>query len=262
MMSSGYAHAGVVNNDKRIGEPRRPYLRLDSNELWRQLMSATRRSSCLIKVDNAELYAETFGKGDPLVMIHAGVADSRQWNNEFEFFAARYRVIRYDMRGYGRSEPAEGEFSHLRDLLAVLDGLNVDEPAVLMGCSIGANLAMDMALEQPARVRALILVGGGVSGLEYNGTESPKVNEAEQAWKDGDIERTAELETQIWFDGEGRSAQQVDQSMRRLAVEMNRLALSHAARKLGTRLPEFVRCLSHPPGRDQDPGADHRWRAG
>ncbi len=55
-------------------------------------MTNTRRSSCLVKVDNAELYAETFGRGDPFVMIHAGVADSRQWNHEFEFFAATHRV--------------------------------------------------------------------------------------------------------------------------------------------------------------------------
>ncbi len=138
-------------------------------------MTNTRRSSCMVKVDNAELYAETFGKGDPFVMIHAGVADSRQWNHEFEFFAGTHRVIRYDMRGYGRSEPAEGEFSHLRDLVAVLDALNVDTPAVLMGCSIGAQLAMDMALAHPARVKALILIGGGVTALEYNGPEIAEV---------------------------------------------------------------------------------------
>jgi pimeloyl-ACP methyl ester carboxylesterase len=203
-------------------------------------LTGTRRSSCLVKVDNAELYAETYGKGAPFVMIHAGVADSRMWANEFEYFADSHRVVRYDLRGYGRSEPVDGDYSHLRDLVAVMAALNVDEPAVLMGCSIGAQLAMDMALEHSNRVRALILVGGGVSGLESDGPESPVFAEAEQAWKDGDIERTAELETQIWFDGNGRAAQQVDQSMRRLALEMNRLALSYEARKLGTRLPNLT----------------------
>lgn len=204
-------------------------------------MSGTRRSSCLVRVDSAELYAETFGKGAPFLMLHAGIADSRMWNNEFEYFAETHRVIRYDMRGYGRSEPAEGEFTHLLDLLAVLDALNIDEPMVVMGCSIGAQLAVDLALEHPSRVKALILVGGGVTGLEDDGPESPKFAEAEQAWKDGDIQRTAEIETQIWFDGNGRSAQQVDQAMRRLAVEMNTQALSYESRKLGTRLPNLPR---------------------
>jgi pimeloyl-ACP methyl ester carboxylesterase len=135
----------------------------------------------------------------------------------------------------------DGEFSHLRDLVAVMEGMNIDEPAVLMGCSIGASLAVDMALQHPARVKALILVGGGVTGLEENGPESPKFSEAEQAWKDGDIDRTAEIETQIWFDGNGRSAQQVDQAMRRLTLEMNTLALMYEARKLGTRLPNLTK---------------------
>jgi pimeloyl-ACP methyl ester carboxylesterase len=200
-------------------------------------MTGTRRSSCLVKVGNAELYGETYGKGAPFIMLHAGVADSRQWNNEFEFFSETHRVIRYDMRGYGRSEPVEGEFTHLRDLVAVLDYLEVQEPAVIMGCSMGAQLAVDLALEHPARVKALVLLGAGVTGLEYNVPELPKHAEAEQAWKDGDIERTAEIETQIWFDGTARAAQQVDQGMRRLAFEMDKQALSFEARKLGTPLP-------------------------
>lgn len=200
-------------------------------------MTGTRRSSCLVKIGNAELYGETYGKGTPFVMLHAGVADSRQWDNEFEYFADTNRVIRYDLRGYGRSDPAEGEYSHLHDLIAVLDDLDVKEPAVIMGCSMGGQLAVDLALERPERVKGLVLVGAGVTGLEYQVPESPKHAEAEQAWKDGDIERTAEIETQIWFDGDGRSAQQVDQAMRRLALEMNKLALSHESRKLGTQLP-------------------------
>ena len=59
----------------------------------------------LASVNGAQLYYETVGVGEPFVMIHAGVADSRQWNNEFTYFAQHYHVIRYDTRGFGKSEP-------------------------------------------------------------------------------------------------------------------------------------------------------------
>src|SRR5689334_24017318 len=131
-------------------------------------MSTSEEKSGTVKIDHAQLYYETDGQGTPFVMIHAGVADRRQWNNEFASFADMYRVIRYDMRGYGRSEPAEGEFTHLSDLVALLDSLNADEPLILMGCSMGGGLALDFALTYPSRLKALILVGSGPSGLELD----------------------------------------------------------------------------------------------
>jgi pimeloyl-ACP methyl ester carboxylesterase len=170
-------------------------------------------------------------------MIHAGVADSRQWNNEFKHFSRKYKVLRYDMRGYGKSEPSEGDFNHMLDLAAVLDALEIREPVVMMGCSMGGGLAIDFALDYPSKVRALVTVGSGPSGLELNVPESPKYALAEKAWKDGDVDLTAELETQIWFDGDGRTPEQVDPEMRKLALEMDRQALRHEAKKVGTRQP-------------------------
>src|SRR5688572_14252517 len=104
-------------------------------------------------VDNAKLYYEAAGNGQPFVMIHAGVADCRQWNHEFTHFAAQFRVIRYDLRGYGKSEPVDGEFSHMGDLIAILEFLEIHEPLLIMGCSIGGGLSMDFALAHPSRVK-------------------------------------------------------------------------------------------------------------
>ncbi|MCL7454716.1 MAG: alpha/beta hydrolase, partial [Anaerolineae bacterium] len=201
-------------------------------------MPQSRTDSGMAPIDDARVYYEMVGEGRPFVMIHAGIADSRQWNNEFAQFADRYRVVRYDMRGYGRSEPVEGEFSHLQDLTALLDYLQVDEPMVLMGCSIGGGLAMNYALEHPSRVKALILVASGPPGLALDVPEPPGLDEAEQAYLAGDLDRAAELETRYWFDGLGRTAAEVNQEMRRLAYDMNRNAFSHAAKRLGKRLPD------------------------
>jgi len=200
-------------------------------------VTSARRASSAVSVGQARLFYEASGDGDPVVLIHAGVADSRQWNNEFDFLSSTHRAIRYDMRGYGRSEPVDEEYSHLADLLAILNSLNILGPAVLIGCSMGGQLAIDLALEHPSRVRALILAGSSPSGFDADLADSALWIAAERAWKAREIDQTAELETQIWFDGRGRTPQQVDQAMRRLAFEMDRQALTHEARNLGMRLP-------------------------
>jgi pimeloyl-ACP methyl ester carboxylesterase len=195
--------------------------------------------SGLASINGAQLYYETAGVGEPFVMIHAGVADSRQWNNEFTYFAQHYHVIRYDTRGFGKSEPVEGEFSFLVDLTALLDYLDIQKPIILMGCSMGGGLAMDFVLAHPARSKALIMVDAGPGGLELDIPTPAKFAEAEKAYNDRDWDLLAELETQIWFDGLSRASDQVDQAARKLLYEMNRHALTHEAKGLGKRLPNI-----------------------
>ncbi len=200
-------------------------------------MSTFQVTSGFASINNAQIYYETAGKGTPLVMIHAGVADCRQWNNEFAYFAQNYQVVRYDMRGYGKSEPVDGEFSHMGDLISLLATLEIRQPLFIMGCSMGGGLAMDFALTQPSRVRALIMVDSGPSGLELNVPTPAKFAEAEKAFETGNLDLVAELETQIWFDGAGRRPDQVNQAMRNLVYEMNHKALSNEVRQLGKRKP-------------------------
>ena len=209
-------------------------------------MPTPKTKSGLANIDSAQIYYETSGEGTPFVMIHAGVADSRQWNNEFAFFARNYQVLRYDMRGYGKSKPADGEFSHMSDLISLLDILELCRPLVMMGCSIGGGLAMDFALDYSSRVKALIMVDSGPSGLELDVPTPAKFAEVEKAFEAGDLDLVAEFETQIWFDGMGRKSEQVDQAMRRLAFEMDRKALSHEVKQLGKRLPNTpTRAFDH-----------------
>lgn len=194
-------------------------------------------TSGFVNIGDAKIYYESAGTGMPLVMIHAGVADSRQWNNEFAFFSQNHRVIRYDMRGYGKSEPVEGAFSHMSDLVSLVEALKIVEPFVLMGCSMGGGLAMDFALRYPSKVGAIIMVGSGPSGLVLDVPASTKFMEVEKAFEAGNLDLVAELETQIWFDGTGRSPEQVNPVMRKLLYEMNYLALLHEVKQLGKRLP-------------------------
>lgn len=190
----------------------------------------------MLEVGNARIFYETLGQGQPVVFIHAGVADSRQWNNEFHSLSEKYSVVRYDMRGFGKSEPVDGEFSHLDDLTRLLEHLNFDEPLILVGCSMGGGTALDYALKDPDKVRALVLVDSAPSGLQIDLPTPPKFKLVEEAEKAGNLELVSEIETQIWFDGD-RPVGSVDQEMRQLAYEMNLIALRNDEKGLGTQLP-------------------------
>jgi pimeloyl-ACP methyl ester carboxylesterase len=201
-------------------------------------MTTPEFKSGFVSIDGAQIYYETAGGGTPFVMIHAGVADHRQWNNEFAAFARDYHVLRYDLRGHGKSEPVEGRFSHMGDLAALLDALHLHESMIMMGCSMGGSLVMDFALAHPSRVKALIMAGSAPSGLDLDVPMPAKFADAEMAYESGDLDLLAEMETRLWFDGTDRTPDQVNPDMRKLAYEMNRLALSLEARKLGKRLPD------------------------
>lgn len=202
-------------------------------------MSTLTKQSGYAAINGAQIYYETAGEGTGLVMLHAGVADVRQWNNEFAYFADRYRVLRYDRRAFGNTEPVDGEFNDMADLTALLDHLGFDQPLILVGCSMGGMLAMDFTLAYPSRVKALIMVASAPNGLDLDVEIEPIFTKVEEAYKAGDLDLVADLETQIWFDGFGRTPDQVDPVMRQLAHDMNRKALDHQAKKLGKRLPNI-----------------------
>jgi len=188
-----------------------------------------------ISSEKARIYYEQNGTGISLIMIHAGVADSRQWNNEFQRFSQDFQAVRYDIRGYGKSNPVDGVFTHLGDLTTLIEALEINPPYILMGCSMGGGLAMDYALANPEKVAALIMVGSGPSGLVLDVEEPEIFSDAAKAFEDGDLDLLAEIETQIWFVGMDRTRDQVDPKMHQLAFDMNRTAIGHEVKQLGQR---------------------------
>jgi pimeloyl-ACP methyl ester carboxylesterase len=194
---------------------------------------AANKQSGFAEVNGARLYYEVAGGGDPLVMVHAGIADRRMWNSQWPVLAERYTVVRYDLRGFGQSASVEGTFSHHEDLYGLLEFLGITG-AVLMGCSRGGAACIDMTLEHPDRVQALILVGAGVGGVQRSGERPKQWEEAVSSFEQGDLERTAELEVQIWVDGPRRASDQVDPQIRSLVREMNLIALQNEKLELGS----------------------------
>jgi pimeloyl-ACP methyl ester carboxylesterase len=120
-----------------------------------------------VEVPGGKLWYEAKGEGPPIVFLHDGLLPAATWDGQFDVFAQRFRAVRYDRRGFGRSEPPQAAFSDVEDLDAVFVSLKIDR-AVLVGCSSGAQTSVDYALAHPERVEALVLVGPVVSGMGYS----------------------------------------------------------------------------------------------
>src|SRR5262245_21716448 len=120
-----------------------------------------------IDVGGGRIFYEAVGQGPVIVMFHDGLLHRETWDAQFVSFAKNYRVIRWDRRGYGRSDVPKAPYSDLDDLLVLLKHLKV-ERATIMGCSAGGMLSIHMALDHPELVSALILVGPIVSGFRFS----------------------------------------------------------------------------------------------
>ncbi len=177
-------------------------------------------------VGNGRIYYEMAGNGDPLVLCHAGFVDSGMWDGQWADFSRHYRVIRFDMRGYGKSDPVPGPISRRKDLENLLDQLGIQR-AVLLGCSMGGSIVLDFALDHPERVDGLVLVSAVPSGFQMQGSPPPNLLKMISAMQQGDLEQVSELQLRLWVDGPFRRPEQVDPRVRRRAAEMNRIPVEH-----------------------------------
>jgi pimeloyl-ACP methyl ester carboxylesterase len=116
---------------------------------------------------------EIAGSGPPVVLMHGFSFDMRSWDGQFAVLAGRHRVLRYDLRGFGRSSlPGAEPYSHIDDLAALMAALDLG-PAHLVGLSLGANVALGCALERPELVASLVLVSSGLMGHRWREERPP-----------------------------------------------------------------------------------------
>ena len=171
-------------------------------------------------INGARIHYERSGKGFPLLLIHAGIADSRMWQPQAKAFANEFDMIRPDMRGFGDSELPPVPYSTRADLVGLLDHLGVG-CAHVVGCSMGGTAAIDLALEYPERVARLVLVGSGVSGSNLGQADSALFADVEAADKAGDIDASNRAEVRLWVDGPRRPEGSAPAAVRDLVLDMN-----------------------------------------
>lgn len=177
-----------------------------------------------VSVQGGRLFVVDEGEGSPVLLLHAGIVDSRAWEPLVpHLLTAGYRTIRFDARWAGRSETEDVEFSNRADAVAVLDALGISR-ACLVGNSVGGQIAVDVAIEFPNRVAALVTIGASIGGYEPEPTpvEAALFEEMEHLEAGGSPDAVADFDVRLWVDGIGQTADRVPSAIRDAVREMDR----------------------------------------
>lgn len=166
-----------------------------------------------VRACGANLRYELAGQGPVLVLIHAGLADSRMYDAQFEALARHCSVLRYDLHGFGRSSWPDLPYTHHEALHQLLDHLDVSH-ASLLGASLGGGVALDFSLTYPSAVDALITVAAGISGYPQTAEDGKLFEPVVEAFTANDYTQAIDLMIHIWVDGVNRNADEVDPDVR------------------------------------------------
>lgn len=174
-----------------------------------------------------QLHHETAGQGPAVVLLHSAIGDLRQWDPQWEALAARYRVVRHDRRGWGRSplpDATSPARSSAADLVALLDELGI-ERAALVGSSAGGVIAQQVASAWPERVSRLVLLCA--DGDEVDATPSVIAfgEREDELLEAGDVAAAVELNVETFLGPEaGAEARDLVRTMQRTAFEVQLVA--------------------------------------
>jgi 3-oxoadipate enol-lactonase len=170
------------------------------------------------------LHHEVRGDGPPVLLVHAGIADSRMWAPLAErLLAAGHTVVTCDLRGYGRSPLEPGVVSHPADLAALLDALGLDRVAIV-GASFGGLMTLALALDAPDRVAGLVLLDAPLDVFAESDELVAYYGAEEALLEAGDADGAIELNVRFWIDRDGRRA--VDPAVLDLVRTMQRDAFA------------------------------------
>jgi 3-oxoadipate enol-lactonase len=119
-----------------------------------------------IRINNLDHYYEQTGEGPALVLVHGAFADARIWEPQWQYFSSHYRLVRYDLRGHGRTGGSGMEqysmTTFAEDLASLLDKLEITSP-IICGLSWGGSIAQAFTICNPGRLKALILASSSVA---------------------------------------------------------------------------------------------------
>jgi len=145
------------------------------------------------------------------------------WEPQWDSYQRSHRVVRYDLRGFGRSPIESGTFSHASDLVDLIEQQDLGKTAIV-GVSMGGRVALEVAIARPELVEALVLVGAGFPGHVWS-AEMNAADEAEMAaLTGGDLDAAVEVTLRTWVDGPRRSPDDVDPEVRARVAEMQKRA--------------------------------------
>ena len=195
-------------------------------------------SSGFAPAEGASLYYEVAGDGSPIVLLQPG-GGVAYWDRQMPDFSREHRVIRFDPRGFGRSERPDVEYSLYEDMRAVLDAVGVERVAGV-GLSYGGRTLIDFALAYPERLSKMVLVNPGVSGYDWPGLADYFAALAD-AVRRNDLDAYVEAILRTNVDGPYRTPDQVDPAVRR---EIKMISTEQTARNRASGVKQRLRELN------------------
>jgi pimeloyl-ACP methyl ester carboxylesterase len=145
-----------------------------------------------------------------VLLLHAGIADRRMWAPQLDALnASGDRTTAPDLKGFGATPLPAERFSYVRDAEALLE-----RPAVVVGCSLGGRVALELAVTRPDLVLGLFLIAPGLTGWDWSDTTRAGWAAEEDAFERGDLDTAAEASVRMWVDGPRRSPEDVDGDLR------------------------------------------------
>lgn len=178
----------------------------------------------IFNTTGADIYYETKGAGQNILLLHAGISDSRMWDHEFHKLAENFRVTRIDLPGFGGSDFTGGKYSYTNIIKALLHHLGIDEVNIL-AASFGGKIAIDFALENPDGLMKMALLSPAAGGWEESRYLQEYEAEEERLYEAGKIEEAAELNYNTWILGD-RHPDAVDATIKDLVLDMQMEALN------------------------------------
>jgi 3-oxoadipate enol-lactonase len=166
-----------------------------------------------VAMGGTRLYYEAAGSGHTVVLIHPGFADRRIWDHQWDSLAEGCRIVRYDVRGAGKSAGSSVPYSDYDDLENLLEYLGVQR-AHFVGLATGGSIALDLAVDSPGLVESLVLVSTSFPGVRPSAASERRRREAQAAYAAGRLDRTVEAILRAWVDGPERAPGQVDPAVR------------------------------------------------
>lgn len=127
------------------------------------------------------------------MFLHGFAGDLHTWDLLWQALGDSRALLRYDLRGFGRSVCREHvPYKHADDLLSVLDALDI-ERCDLVGASMGGSIALNFTLDQPQRVRSLVLISPGLVGWERSEEWQARVHAIEDLARRGELKEAKRL---------------------------------------------------------------------
>jgi pimeloyl-ACP methyl ester carboxylesterase len=151
--------------------------------------------------------------GEPLLLLHAGIADGRMWQRQMDKLCKQHFVIAPDLRGYGQTPLPDGPFSYLKDLTETLDQHKIQKTWIV-GASFGSRLGLSYYLRHPERVKGLVLISPILSGFSPSEEIRAFNQKEDDLLATGELQEATELNLRFWVDGPNRSEDDVDREVR------------------------------------------------